>query len=300
MVKTEIDKEFSKQLHYPSKFVEVRGAKIHYVEAGEGDAILFLHGIPTSSYVWRHVMPYLAGLGRCIAPDLVGFGQSDKPDIEYSVLDHIAYLSEFIQQLNLKNITFIMHGWGSVIGLHYAMQHEDQCKGLVFYEAFLRSLNGESVSLPFQEQLIALQSLENASDWVADGSVFVDKIIPQHVMRQLTDEEMQNYRQPFLQKGAEKPIIQYLRELQNSDGKNKVAQLIADYSDKLTHSPLPKLMLYSVPGFMTTMATIMWAKTHLPHLEIADMGEELHLAQETHPELIGETISVWLQGAENK
>lgn len=292
------DERISEKFVYTSKQVDIDGSKMHYIEAGEGGAILFLHGIPTSSYLWRNVIPHLATLGRCIAPDLMGFGQSDKPNIEYSVFDHIQYVEKLITLLGLKNITLVMHGWGSVIGFHYAMQHENNCKGLVFYEAFLRSLNGNDISLPFKEQLIALHNMETITDIMMNATAFVDKIIPQHVMRQLTKEEMDHYRQPFLQEGTGKPIVQYLKELPKGDGNSKVDKLIADYSVKLTKSILPKLLLYSVPGFITTIATVMWAKEHLPHLEIADIGEELHLAQESNPNLIGETISVWLQGIE--
>jgi len=294
-----VNTRISEKQPYPSKFIEVCGSKMHYVEAGQGDAILFLHGVPTSCYLWRNIIPYLESLGHCIAPDLIGFGYSDKPNITYSVFDHIKYLETLIETLDLKNITFIMHGWGSVIGLDYAMRHEQNCKGLVFYEAFLRTLNGNDISLPLQEQLLALQNIENLSELVMNGSAFVDKIIPQHVMRQLTEEEMQNYRKPFMQEGAGKPILQYFKELPKGDGKSKIDKLIADYSNKLSRSPLPKLMLYSVPGFITTIASIMWAKDHLPNLEIVDIGEELHLAQESNPRLIGETISAWLQGIEH-
>ncbi len=293
-----MNERISDKLSYPSKFIEIDGSKMHYVEAGSGDAILLLHGVPTSCYVWRNIIPHLAPLGRCIAPDLIGFGRSDKPDISYSIKDHIHYIEKLIEALGLKKITLVMHGWGSVIGFHYAMTHEQNCKGLVFYEAFLRTLNGNDISLPFQEQLIELQNEESTYDLTMNGTDFVDKIIPQGVMRQLTDEEMQRYREPFIKDGTAKPILQYLKDLPKSDGKNVADKIIADYSKKLIQSNLPKLMLFSVPGFITTMATIMWAKENLPKLEIIELGEELHLAQETYPNLMGESISVWLQGVE--
>ena len=293
-----MNERISEKLTYPSQYINILGSKMHFIETGVGDPILFLHGIPTSCYVWRNVIPHLAPLGRCIAPDLIGFGQSDKPNIEYTVFDHIKYIEKFIEAMNLKKITLIMHGWGSVIGFDYAMRHEKNCKGLVFYEAFLRSMNGNDISLPFQEQLIMMQDQENAYEYSANGVAFVDKIIPPIVMRKLSEEEMENYRQPFKQEESSKPILQYLKELPKGDDKSKVDQLIENYSKKLAASRLPKLMLYSVPGFITTIATAIWAKENLPNLEIADLGEELHLAQESCPSLIGETISVWLQGIE--
>src|SRR3990167_11121560 len=105
------------------KFVSIKGSNMHYVDSGSGSPILFLHGIPTSSYLWRHIIPALSSQARCIAPDLIGMGQSDKPDIDYRVFDHIAYLEEFIDALELKNITLVLHGWGSVIGFDYARRH---------------------------------------------------------------------------------------------------------------------------------------------------------------------------------
>lgn len=288
----------SDKVNFPSKFVDVHGAKMHYIEAGEGKPILFLHGIPMSSYVWRNIIPHLTSLGRCIAPDLIGFGQSARPNIDYTVFDHIKYIEGFINALQLKQVTLIMHGWGSVAGFDYAMRNEKNCRGLVFYEAFLRTTNGNDLSLPYQEQLMTLQEQENAFDLAENGTGFIDHIIPQAVMRELSNEAMNAYRQPFSAKGTGKPIMQYLKELPSGNGKSKVEELIANYSKKITQSKLPKLMLYSVPGFITTIATVMWAKDNIPNLEIIDIGEELHLAQESYPGLIGETISVWLQSVE--
>ena len=290
------NERISDKFSYPAHYVDVLGSKMHFIEEGTGDPILFLHGVPTSCYVWRNVIPHLTSLGKCIAPDLIGFGKSAKPNIDYSIFDHIKYIEKFIEVMKLKNITFIMHGWGSIIGFDYAMRHENNCKGLVFYEAFLRKLHENENSLPLQEQVALLQA--GTSDLAADATYFVDRVIAQGAMRELSEEEMANYREPFLHEGTSKPILQYLKEIPVGNGKTQIEQLIIEYSKKLTHSKLPKLMLYSVPGFITTMATAIWAKEHLPNLEIVDVGEELHLAQESYPQLIGETISVWLQGVE--
>lgn len=284
----------SDELPYSSKYMEVYGSKLHYIEHGTGDPILFLHGIPASCYLWRNIIPHLASLGRCIAPDLIGFGKSDKPQIDYSVQDHIKYIEKFIEQLKLKNVTLIMHGIGSLIGLHYSMQHEKNCKGLVFYEAFLHSINSYDISLPFQEQLHLLQEMGQE----ATGAALVDKMISQQVMRKLTNSQIAHYHAPFTAKGSELPILQYLKELPTGDNKSLIESLTADYSNKLTKSSLPTLLLYSVPGFLTTMTTIIWAKEHLKNIELADLGEELHFAQESCPQVMGETISVWLQGVE--
>lgn len=281
-----------------NKFVEVKGSKMHYLEAGEGQPILFLHGVPTSSYIWRNVMPHLSSLGTCIAPDLIGFGESDKPNIGYTVNEHIAYIEGFIDALDLTNVTLVMHGWGSVIGFDYAMRHEKNCNGLVFYEAFMRSPGEHELSLPYQEQLISLQENVNAFDLAKNGMNFIDHIIPQSILRTLNVDELAAYRQPFIAPGSGKPIQQYLKELPDGASSEGADKLIENYTKLLTKSSLPKLMLYSVPGFITTLDTAMWAKQHLPNLEIVDLGEELHLAQESCPELMAESISIWLQALE--
>jgi haloalkane dehalogenase len=290
-----LSEKISSDFPYQSHYMDVLGSKIHYIEQGSGDPILFLHGMPTSSYLWRNIIPHLAPLGRCIAPDLVGMGKSSKPDIEYSITDHISYIDAFIQSLQLKNVTLIMHGWGSIIGIDYAMRHEKNCKALVFYESYLRSLNDDYLSLPYQEQLYEFQ--ENSFDIVADGARFVDQVMPQLVLRPLTQEEMRYYREPFAVQGSGQPLMQYVNEILPSKDA-KINQLITANLNKLVKSKLPKLLLYSVPGFITTIATVMWAKEHLSNLEIADIGEALHCAQETTPDTMGETISVWLQGVE--
>lgn len=281
---------------YTAHDIEVLGSNMHYLEQGSGDPILFLHGVPTSSYLWRNVIPHLAPLGRCIALDLIGMGKSDKPDIEYSILDHIKYVNAFIEKLNLKRITLVMHGWGSIIGCHYAMEHEKNCRGLVFYESYLRPLNSEDISLPYQEQILSLQE----HDLMSQSTYFVDTVLPQTMIRPLSQEELTHYREPYLQKTSAKPLQTYLKELPRGEGNGKVDQLIAEYSKKLMQSHLPKLLLYSIPGFITTVATLMWAKKHLPNLELIEIGEELHYAQESNPNLMGEMISAWLQAIEQQ
>lgn len=293
------DSKLSADFPYESHYVDVYGSKMHYIEQGHGNPILLLHGIPTSSYVWRNVIPHLSTLGRCIAPDLIGMGKSDKPDnIEYSLFDHIKYIEKFIETLNLKHVVLIMHGWGSIIGFHYAMQHEQNCRGYVFYEAYLRPFNGDDASLPRQEQLHMLDQQNQIYDLIMNGTYFIDKVLPQEMLRPLTENEITNYREPFLKPGSAKVLRQYFKELPRHDRSCRVNEVIAEYSKKLIQSTVPKLMLYSVPGFITTIATVMWAKEHLKNLEIVDVGEELHYAQESNPVLMGESISVWLQGLE--
>lgn len=288
--------QVSADFPYESHYCDVLGSKMHYISQGSGDPIVFLHGVPASSYLWRNIIPYLAPLGRCIAVDLIGFGKSDKPDIEYSIKNHIQYVEQFIKKLNLKNITLVLHGFGSIAGLEYAMHHEDNCKGLVFYEAYLRPSNSEDLSFLFQEQMVNLN--ESVGEILTNGAEFIDKVLPQAMMRTLTETEMSFYRTPFLDVNASKPLLKYFRELPEVN--NATNQVISEYSKKLTQSNLPKLMLYSIPGYITSIATVMWAKSNLLNLEVSEVGEALHYAQESNPMLMGETMSIWLQGIEQQ
>src|SRR3990167_2698622 len=135
-----------------SHFVSIDGSKMHYLSAGKGDPILFLHGMPVSGYFWRHVMPIMQDAGHCIAPDFIGMGKSDKPDIVYTLFDHIHYVTKFIEALKLKNITVVMHGWGSAVGFHYASLHPNNIKAMDFYESHLQAVTRwEELSLPIQQ-----------------------------------------------------------------------------------------------------------------------------------------------------
>lgn len=286
--------EISELFPFESKFVEVNGSKMHYIEEGEGDPILFVHGVPTSSYLWRNVIPHMRQVGRCIAVDLIGMGKSDKPDIDYRVFDHIEYFNGFIEQLGLKNLTLVMHAWGSLIGFDYAMRHEDNMKGLAFLEAHIRPVTDwEKVSLPVQELAKLLETEDGGYSVLMNSNYFVDRVLPGGILRQLTDTELAHYREPFSEAGTRRPLWQYLQDLPLDDGPQDVVDLITNYSNKLQTSQLPKLMLYAVPGFNTTMETVQWAKKQLPNIELVDIGDALHYAQETNPVTIANTVADW-------
>ena len=291
-----MQQSISAEFPYESKYVDVLGSKMHYIDEGEGDPILFLHGVPTSSYLWRNVVPHVASSARCIAVDLIGFGQSAKPDIEYSVFDHINHIEKFIETLNLKNLTLVMHAWGSLIGFNYALNHESNIKGLAFYEAHLRTpVTQEMVALPVHEIAEVLSAEDGGYDVIMNSNYYINKVLPSGVLRQLTDTEMQHYQAPFLAAGSCKPIWQFLQELPLGDGPDEIVKLIDDYSQKLTQTKLPKLMFYAVPGFRTTINTVQWAKEHFPNLTLIDIGDALHYAQESNPEILGTEINNWYQ-----
>lgn len=279
-----------------SNYVDVLGSKMHYVEQGSGDTILFLHGIPTSSYLWRNILPQLSDAHQCIAVDLIGLGKSDKPDIEYTVFDHIKYIEGFIDALSLSNITLVAHAWGSVIGFDIAMRRPELFKGLAFVESQVRPVVDSSMlSLPMHELTALLKDNEETKKLLKDSTYYIDKILPAGVLRSLTEEELSHYREPFLESGSGQPIWQFLHDLPKGEQRSNVLELIENYSQKLQQSDLPKLMMYAVPGFNTTMSTVAWAKENLPNLTLTDIGEGLHYPQESNPKAIGDALRDWLQ-----
>src|SRR3990167_2871208 len=279
-----------------SHFISVKGSQIHYIDIGSGDPIVFLHTVPTSSYTWRHIISAISPKARCIAPDLIGMGQSDKPDIEYRVFDHIAYIEAFIDALKLKNITLVLHGWGSVIGFDYARRHEKNIKGIAFYESHLQPVTDWSkLSLPVQ-QLATLLNRPGASyRSVVKQNYFIEKLLPRSVIRPLTEEEMEHYRAPFQTPESRKPLWQYVNDLPLGKGPTDVVKLIEEYSKWLQKTKIPKLLLYAIPGFMTTIENVVWARDHFPNTEIAALDDALHLAQESVPEQFSEALLKWYE-----
>lgn len=277
-----------------SKAIEIKGSKIHYLEQGKGDPIVFLHGMPTSSYIWRNIIPELSESARCIAPDLIGMGKSDKPDIEYRIFDHIAYVDDFIAALDLKNITFVLHGWGSLIGFDHASRHEKNIKGLAFFESHVRpTTDWNMLSLPVQ-QLASLLKRPGASyRAIVQQNYLVKKLLPKGVMRTLSPEEIDEYAKPFPTADTRKPLWQYIQDLPLGEGPDDVVALIDAYSKWLEKTPVPKLMLYAIPGFITTVATVQWARDNLNNLTLVGLDDVLHFVQESVPELLSEKLREW-------
>ena len=284
----------TKQSKISSHFLSVLNSKIHYLQQGEGDPIVFVHGMPTSSYLWRNIIPTLSSVANCIAPDLIGMGNSDKPDIDYRVFDHIHYFDSFIEKMKLKNITFVLHGWGSVIGFECARRHEDNIKGLVFYESHIRpTTDWNMLSLPVQ-QLASLLSRPGASyRAVVQQNYLINKLLPRGVIRPLSEMEMEEYRRPFQTIESRKPLWQYIQDLPLGKGPSDVVSLIQEYSDWLQETSLPKLMFYAIPGFITTVDTVLWAKNHLSNLTLVELEDVLHFAQESAPEVFSEKLLKW-------
>jgi len=281
---------------YESYYLEVEGSKLHYIEMGEGNPILFLHGNPTSSYLWRNIIPHVTPLGRCIALDLIGMGKSDKPDIEYRFFDHVKYVEGFIRAMELQDITLVLTDWGSALGFHYASRHDDNVKGMAFMEAILKPVaSWEEMDEGSRQMFQALRTPGLGWDLVVNQNIFVEQALPGSIVRPLTEAEMTHYREPFTDPASRKPIWRWPNEIPIAGEPADVVEAVEAYNRWLKTTELPKLLLYATQGAVTTASEVEWCKQHLKNLTVADVGQGIHYLQEDNPHRIGSELASWYQ-----
>jgi haloalkane dehalogenase len=290
----DISAEYPFQPHY----VEVLGSKMHYIEEGKGDTIVFLHGNPTWSYLWRNVVPHLAPHGRCIAPDLMGYGRSEKPEIDYRWAQQAEYVEEFFRKLNLKDVTLVLHDWGVSLGLNYAMHHEKNVKAIAFMEGIFRTFpRWEDFSTPEFRELFKKFRVggQGGEGWklLVDQNFFIEHLLSGGVGRQLSEKEMRYYREPFSTPSSRIPIWSLARSVPVAGKPKEVWDGINEMTDRLKQSRLPKLLLYATPGGIVTAESVDWCRQNLKNFESVDLGPGLHYVQETTPHLIGREVADW-------
>lgn len=279
---------------YRPHFTEVISSKMHYVDEGQGDPFLLLHANPTSSYLWRNVVPHLTPLGRVIAPDLIGMGRSDKPDLEYRLANHIRYLEAFIEKLSLKNLTLVIHDWGSALGFHYTSRHESNVKGLAFMEAILMPAPSWDVFPPAFTQIFKqFRTPEVGWNLIVNQNFFIEQILPRGIVRMLTEEEHNFYRAPFKDPATRKPLWRWPNEIPIAGEPADVTALVAAYNAWLQQTSLPKLLLTATPGAIITAQAVDWARRSLKNLRVVDLGPGIHYLQEDHPAHMGQEIASW-------
>ena len=279
---------------YASHYVDVHGSRMHYIEEGNGDPVLFLHGNPTSSYLWRNIIPHVQAQARCIALDLIGMGKSDKPDIDYSFFDHSKYVEGFIETLGLHNLTLVIHDWGSALGFHYAMRNEANMKALAFMEALLMPIPSWDAMPPdLRETFQAFRTPDVGWDMIVNQHMFVEQILPSLVVRDLTAAEMDHYRAPYLDPPSRKPLWRWPNEIPIAGEPAAVVAMMEEYHRKLQQSRLPKLLLSATPGGIIDAQAVAWCQQHLPNLHVVDIGAGTHFVQEDNPHLIGTELAKW-------
>jgi haloalkane dehalogenase len=264
------NKNISPDFPFKSNFIEIHDSKIHYIDEGTGDPILFLHGNPTSSYLWRNIIPYVIPHGRCIAPDLIGMGKSDKPDIDYRFVDHAKYIEGFIREMKLENITLVIHDWGSGLGFNYALKNEENIKGLAFMEAILKTASWADFPKDFR----------------IGFKMFRTPVIG-------WEEERNRYREPFRRLKDRKPLWRWPNEIPIDGQPKDVFEIVQNYSQKLQESELPKLLFYAEPGGILPKEMVDWCKQHLKNLQTVHIGQGIHYLQEDNPHVIGSELAMW-------
>lgn len=287
--------KISAEFPYTSRFVEVHGSKMHYIERGEGDPVLFLHGNPTSSYLWRNIIPYLEPHARCIAPDLIGMGKSDRPSLEYRFFDHSRYLEGFIDAMGLESVTLVLHDWGSGLGFHYARRHAANVKAIAFMESIVRPSSWSGFPKDFKLGFRLMRTPGVGWFMISVMNVFVKQILPQAIVRDLTAEEMAHYEAPYPNIGSRKPVRQWPCEIPIDGKPADVHSAVSDYSHWLQETELPKLLFYAEPGGIIDAATVAWCRESFPNLETIDIGAGIHFVQEDNPHRIGEELARWYQ-----
>jgi haloalkane dehalogenase len=287
------DTNISTEYPYASNFVEVIGSNIHYIDEGAGDPVLFIHGNPASSYIWRNIIPYVTPSARAIAVDLIGFGRSDKPEIDYGFIDSYAYLDAFIKKLGLTNITLVVQDWGSGLGFHYANLNRDNIKGIVFMEAMHREIEFDAMATA-DKILMRLIRAPFAS-WLLLGVMnsFVKRLLPDWVNRKLNREEMAAYLSPFPTVKSRKPIYVFPRDVPVLGKPEHISHALGAYSKWLTETPTPKLFFHADPGVLIRKKDVDWIKRNFPNLTSVDLGKGQHFLQEDYPHTIGRELASW-------
>lgn len=286
-------KAISADFPFQSKYLSIQGSKLHYIDEGTGDPILFLHGNPTSSYLWRNIIPYLTDLGRCIALDHIGMGKSDKPDIEYGFRDTYKYLDLFITELGLKNITLILHDWGSILGFHYANLHRDNIKAIVFMESSIQAPN--FANMPTNARL-SIKMVKNpllGVLLVKYANIFIKKMLPDLIQRELTEEEKKHYASPFPTAKSRQPLLAFPQDVPMNGQPEVVDKVIKDYHAWLKETEIPKLCLYVNPGVALQKEDVELIKKEFRNTKLVYLGEGMHFIQEDYPHQIGQNIVEW-------
>ncbi len=275
---------------YERRRLRVLDSHISYVEVGVGDPIVLLHGNPTSSYLWRNVIPQLQSVGRCLAPDLIGMGRSGKaPGGAYRLADHVRYLDGWLEALDLRRVTLVVHDWGSALGFHWARRHPERVKALVYMEAIVRPLTWAEWPEAARKVFQAMRS-PGGEEMVLAKNVFVERILPASVLRGLTTEEMDHYREPFREPGeGRRPTLTWPREIPIDGEPADVVALVDDYARWLATSPLPKLFVNGNPGSILVGAQREFCRTWPNQQEVTVRGS--HFLQEDSPAEIGQAIA---------
>ena len=296
----QIGPAISSDFPFESHFLEVKGSKMHYVDIGTGDPILFIHGNPTSSYLWRNIIPYAVPYGRAIAVDLIGMGKSDQPDLDYRFKTHAVYLEEFINKLDLTNITLVIHDWGSALGMDFARRHPDRVKAIAFMEAIVPpALPVPSYAAMGKNTGEFFRSVKTegvGEEMMLENNMFVEVVLPRMAtLRTLSEQERQVYREPYPTPESRIPTLVWPREIPIAGDPADVTKIVTANGDWLKETEIPKIMFYADPGALGGPQVAAYMSQNLKNIETLYVGAGLHFIQEDHPHEIGRGLADWLR-----
>jgi haloalkane dehalogenase len=281
---------------FARKRLRVGDAELAYVDEGSGAPIVFLHGNPTSSYLWRNVIPHVQHLGRCIAPDLIGMGESDKlPDVgpgAYSFATHAAFLEGFLDGVGLDGpVTFVLHDWGSALGFDWAERHRDRVRGIAFTEAIVTPVTWEDWPADARKIFRLMRGADGEAA-VLDNNVFVERILPASVARGLTPEAHDHYRAPFRSRADRLPTLDWPRQIPIEGEPADVHEVVVRYRDWLATSAVPKLFIDADPGSILVGRQRDLVRTWPSLTEVTVPGS--HFVPEDSPHEIGRALAEWI------
>jgi haloalkane dehalogenase len=274
--------------------VAVLDSTMHYEELGSGDPIVFLHGNPTSSFLWRKVIPGLAKEGRCLAPDLIGMGQSGKPEIGYRFADHARYLDAWFDVLDLQRVTLVGHDWGAALGFHWASRHPERVAAIAFMEAIVRPINWDEFPEVARALFQAFRTPRMGEKLILDQNQFVETVLLGGMLHELAPDEFDAYRAPFREPRHRLPTLVWPREYPIEGEPPDVVSTIEAFDAWLVSSTeVPKLLLTFEPGVTMSEPVVQWCREHVAALEIAAAGKGLHYVQEDEPQEIARLVAQW-------
>ena len=282
---------------YTHEYVDILGSKMAYIDVGEGDPILFLHGTPTSSYLWRNVMPHLEGQGRLIAPDNIGFGKSDQPEMDYTFGDQYPYFEAFVEKLGLKNITLVVHDWGSGLGLHYARLHPENIKGIVTMEALMAPLLPAKTWEDYPKQKAKFSKMVRdpvlCRKLIIEENWFLEIAVPMAIVRPLDKATHEEYMKPFPTEKSRIQVFQWPSELPINGEPAATVKVISAYNKWLEEINIPWLYLYATPGSQNPLYAAEYWEKRAKNIQISYIGNAIHYVQEDQPYAIGRAIHDW-------
>lgn len=282
----------------PKKKIEILGHQMAYHERGAGDPIVLLHGNPTSSYLWRDVVPALEGSGRCIVPDLIGMGDSQKladPGPEsYRFVEHRQYVDALLEALDVReNVTWVVHDWGSALGFDWANRHRDAVRGIAYMEAIVAPIESWDEWPKTAREIFQGFRSEKGEEMVLERNLFVEGVLPSSILRTLSDEEMAEYRRPFLEPGeSRRPTLTWPRQIPIAGEPADVVEIVRRYGEWLSESDVPKLFIDAEPGAILRKKVRDFCRRWPNQEEVTVKG--IHFIQEDSGEEIGRAVADWL------